>query len=144
MSDGQTRRGQCFCGTVRVTVTGAPVAMGICHCDSCRAWPAGPASAFTLWKPYAAKITRDAEKVGSYQKTQNSIRKWCTECGGHLLTEHPLLEVTDVYAALIPDLAFKPMAHVNYENTVLPMRDGLPKQNNFSAGIGGAGVLLGE
>ncbi len=41
--------GRCFCGAVEVKVTGAPAAMGYCHCSSCRAWSAGrarPAAAF--------------------------------------------------------------------------------------------------
>jgi hypothetical protein len=33
-----------------------------------------------------------------------SIRRWCKACGGHVLTEHPNLGLTDVYAAeLLPD-----------------------------------------
>ena len=41
--------GSCFCGAVGVEVTGAPEAMGYCHCGSCRSWSAGPVNAFTLW-----------------------------------------------------------------------------------------------
>jgi hypothetical protein len=43
--------------------------------------------------------------------------------------------VTDVYAAVIRHL-------VNYGNTVLPMRDGLPKQKDMPAEMGGSGELL--
>jgi hypothetical protein len=35
--------------------------------------------------------------------------------------------LVDVYAATIPDFPFQPGIHVNYESTVLPMKDGLPK-----------------
>jgi hypothetical protein len=52
--------------------------------------------------------------------------------------------VTDVAAGVLPDLPFKPSLHVNYENTVLPMRDGLPKQKDFPAEMGGSGQLLLE
>ena len=48
-----TYQGRCFCGEVQFTVTGEPVAMGYCHCESCRAWSAGPINAFSLWKPEA-------------------------------------------------------------------------------------------
>lgn len=51
MADDQVYVGRCFCGAVEIAVTGAPVAMGYCHCASCRAWSAGPVNAFTLWKP---------------------------------------------------------------------------------------------
>ena len=144
MSDANVHTGKCFCGAVELTVTGEPTVMGYCHCADCRAWSAGPVNAFTIWPPEAVRITKGAENVGSYQKTEKSVRKWCTVCGGHLLTEHPLWRLTDVYAAVVPDLPFKPALHVNYESTVLPMRDGLPKQKDVPAEMGGSGVLLEE
>jgi hypothetical protein len=144
MDDANVYAGKCFCGAVELTVTGEPVAMGYCHCNSCREWSAGPVNAFSLWPPEAVRITNGAENVGSYQKTEKSIRQWCKTCGGHLLTEHPLWRLTDVYTAVIPDLRFKAALHVNYENTVLPMRDGLPKQKDVPAEMGGSGVLLPE
>jgi hypothetical protein len=118
--------------------------MGYCHCDSCRLWSAGPVNAFSLWKPEAVKITKGAGNIASFQKTEKSIRKWCKLCGGHLLTEHPLWGLVDVYAAVIPKLAFKPSVHVNYQETVLPMKDGLPKLQDIPAEMGGSGVLLQE
>jgi len=144
MSNTSVHKGACFCGAVELTVTGEPVAMGYCHCDSCRAWSAGPVNAFTLLPPAAVRVTKGADKIGSYQKTEKSIRKWCKACGGHLLTEHPLWGVTDVYAAVIPDLPYKPAVHVNYASTVLRMKDGLPKQKDFPAEMGGSGTLLQE
>src|SRR5262249_32727059 len=40
--EGKTYKGSCFCGAVEMAVTGEPVAMGYCHCESCRKWSAGP------------------------------------------------------------------------------------------------------
>jgi hypothetical protein len=136
--------GKCFCGAVGLTVTGEPLAMGYCHCNSCRAWSAGAVSAFTLWKPGAVSVDKGAEHIGTFQKTETSIRKWCRLCGGHLLTEHPTWGVVDVYAAVIPGLPFTPALHVNYQETVLRMRDGLPKQKDMPAEMGGSGVLVSE
>lgn len=139
-----TITGKCFCGAVEIAVTGEPVAMGYCHCSSCRSWSAGPVNAFTLWQPEAVKVTKGADKVVGFKKTERSNRKSCTVCGGHLMTEHPHWKLIDVYAATIPGLAFKPALHVNYRETVLPMRDGLPKQKDFPAELGGSGVILPE
>jgi hypothetical protein len=136
--------GRCFCGAVELSATGQPVAMGYCHCESCREWSAGPVNAFSLWPPAAVRINKGAENVGRYQKTEKSIRQWCKTCGGHLLTEHPLWSLTDVYVAVIPDLPFKPALHVNYQETVLPVKDGLPKQKDVPAEMGGSGELLPE
>ena len=103
MGKGNNYTGSCYCGAVQFTVSGEPVAMGYCHCDSCRHWSAGPVNAFTLWKPDAVRITQGAENIGTYNKNRRSYRKWCTSCGGHIFTEHPEWGLTDVYAAPIPE-----------------------------------------
>jgi hypothetical protein len=136
--------GACFCGAVELTVRGEPAAMGYCHCESCRHWSAGPVNAFTLWPPEAVKITKGANKVGSYNKTPNSFRKWCTVCGGHLLTEHPGMKLTDVYAAIIPDLPYQPGVHVHYQESVLRITDGLPKLRDVPKELGGSGESVAE
>lgn len=140
----ETHQGTCFCGAVAVEVTGAPEAMGYCHCASCRSWSAGPVNAFTLWKPENVKVTKGADKLGHYAKTEVSDRKFCTVCGGHVLTDHPGLGLIDVYAATIPTVAFVPAVHVNYAETVLPMKDGLPKLRDFPAEFGGSGETVPE
>lgn len=143
MSD-KTYQGRCFCGAVELTVTGEPAAMGYCHCSSCRSWSAGPVNAFTLWKPEQVQVTKGADQIGTFNKTPGSSRKWCKACGGHIMTDHPGFGLTDVYAATIPALEFKAALHVNYGETVLHMKDGLPKQNDFPAELGGSGKLLAE
>ena len=142
MSD--THTGSCFCGAVEIEVTGAPEAMGYCHCRSCRSWSAGPVNAFTLWQPAKVTVTKGAENIGGFAKTAASDRKFCTKCGGHIMTDHPTFGLVDVYAATIPSVAFKPALHVNYAETVLPMKDGLPKLKDFPAELGGSGAMLPE
>ena len=96
--DEKTYEGQCYCGAVKIAVTGDAVGAGYCHCAACRSWSAGPVNAFTLWKPEAT----------------------------------------------IPSYPFAPGVHVNYESTVLPMKDGLPKLKDFPAELGGSGETLAE
>ena len=138
----KTYSGSCFCGKVQLSVTGDPVAMGYCHCESCRHWSAGPVNGFTLWNPESVKVTRGADLIGTYNKTPNSYRKWCKNCGGHLFTEHPGMGLTDVYAAVIPALSFKPGVHVHYQETVLHIPDGVPKMKDVPKEMGGSGVGL--
>jgi hypothetical protein len=118
--------------------------MGYCHCASCRSWSAGPVNAFTLWRPESVAITKGAQFIRHFKKSAMSDRQFCTQCGGHLMTEHPGLGLTDVYAATIPDLEFKPAVHVNYAETVLRMKDGLPKLKDFPADFGGSGIVVPE
>jgi hypothetical protein len=142
MSGAQT--GACFCGAVEIRVSGEPNAMGYCHCESCRSWSAGPVNAFTLWSPEAVEVIKGAENIATFQKTEMSHRQFCRLCGGHVMTAHPPLNMIDVYAATIPGLAFVPQVHVNYANTVMPMRDGLPKLKDFPSEFGGSGELVAE
>src|SRR5258708_26047796 len=84
-----THSGSCFCGAVKVEVTGPPEAMGYCHCRSCRSWSGGPVNAFSLWKPEAVRVTAGAEHVATFSKTAMSQRKYCEKCGGPPQTHHP-------------------------------------------------------
>jgi hypothetical protein len=52
--------------------------------------------------------------------------------------------LVDVFAATIPTLTFTPSVHVNYAETVLPMRDGLPKLKDYPAEFGGSGEAIAE
>jgi hypothetical protein len=49
-----------------------------------------------------------------------------------------------VFAATLPTLAFKPGVHINYAETVQPMRDGIPKLKDFPAEFGGSGATVPE
>ena len=137
-------RGTCFCGAVEITVTGQPAAMGYCHCASCRKWSAGPVNAFSLWAPANVRVTKGEESIGSFAKNPQSVRKWCTKCGGHLLTDHPPWNLVDVYAATIPTFPFEAGLHVHYQESVLPIRDGKPKMKDVPKEMGGSGETLPE
>jgi hypothetical protein len=137
-------KGRCFCGAVQIEVSGEPEAMGYCHCASCRSWSAGPVNAFSLWKPDRVRFAEGAEHIATFSKTAFSERQYCTKCGGHVMTKHPPIGLIDVYAATIPTLQFKPGVHINYAETVLPMRDGLPKLKDIPAELGGSGQQIQE
>jgi hypothetical protein len=136
--------GACFCGAVQLAVSGDPEAMGYCHCRSCRSWSGGPVNALTLWKPDTVRVTAGAEYLATFQKTPFSRRQYCRKCGGHLMADHPTIGLIDVFAATLPTLRFQPGVHVNYAETVLPMRDGLPKLKDFPKEFGGSGETMPE
>ena len=45
---------------------------------------------------------------------------------------------------ILPKLEFAPGLHVHYQETVLRMPDGKPKQKDVPAELGGSGTLLAE
>ena len=136
--------GACFCGAVQIEASGEPVAMGYCHCRSCRSWSGGPVNAFTLWKPETVQVTAGDEQLVAYQKTPFSERQYCRQCGGHIMAKHPTIKLVDVFAATLPGLLFEPGVHVNYAENVLVMRDGLPKLRDFPKEFGGSGEIVAE
>jgi hypothetical protein len=85
-----------------------------------------------------------ADNVGMFQKPEISQRQYCKKCGGHLMTNHPPLGLIDVFAATLPTLKFSPVVHVNYAETVLPMRDGVTKLRDFPKEFGGSGEVVPE
>ncbi|QIG50367.1 GFA family protein [Nordella sp. HKS 07] len=141
---GDTHKGTCFCGAVEIEVRGAPLEMGYCHCASCRSYSGAPVTSFTLWKMENVTVTKGADLIGRFNKTGMSDRQFCRRCGGHIMADHPEFNLTDVHAAVLPTLAFAPTVHLNYAETVQPMKDGLPKLTDFPTEAGGSGKLMPE
>jgi hypothetical protein len=95
-----------------------------------------------LWDRWQRGVTAGAEHIATFQKTEFSQRQYCRKCGGHLMSNNPPLGLVDVFAATLPTLRFVPAVHVNYSETVLPMRDGLPKLKDFPKEFGGSGEVI--
>ena len=56
----------------------------------------------------------------------------------------PVRQLTDVYAATIPTYLHQPALHVHYAETVLRIKDGLPKMKDMPKEMGGSGETLAE
>ena len=140
----ETHKGSCYCGAVEIEATGAPVDMGYCHCGACRKYTGMPVNAFTLWKADNVRVTKGKESLGKFKSSEMSERCYCAKCGGNVFVDHATLGLIDVPAGVLPDLPFKATVHLNYEETVLPMKDGLPKLKDFPNAIGGTGQTMTE
>src|SRR5207249_11507708 len=90
------------------------------------------------------KVTKGAEFLGKFKQSEMSDRRYCTKCGGHIMVDHPTLGLIDVRLGALRNFPFKPTVHLNYEETVLPMKDGLPKLKDFPSAFGGSGQALPE
>lgn len=82
--------------------------------------------------------------IGRFKSSEISDRRYCTRCGGHISVDHPTLGLIDVRVGALRNFPFKPNVHLNYAETVLPMKDGLLKLKDFPAEIGGSGEKLPE
>ncbi|CAN5718566.1 GFA family protein [soil metagenome] len=139
-----THVARCLCGAVTVELLGEPLEMGYCHCAAGRAYSGAPVTAFALYKSENVRVISGAEVLGRYQSSEMTVRRFCSVCGGQVMAEHPAIGYTDFAAAVVTTLQFKPQLHLNYDETVLRMRDGLPKLKDFPAHAGGSGELMPE
>ena len=139
----ETHTGGCYCGAVEVEATGEPLNMGYGHCNECRRYCTAPVSIFTLWKPETVKVGKGEQYLGKFHASELSDRRYCTKCGGHVMIDHPTLGLADIRVPL-RGMTFKPTVHLNYEEKVLPIRDGLPKLRDFPKEIGGSGETMPE
>ena len=134
----------CMCGAVEVEITGAPVAQVYCHCSSCRGWLSAPIHAAALWPTPNVNVTKGADKLAVYKKTDNSHRHFCTVCGAGVLVRHPAIGMTDVPAGTIRGFDYAPNLHVHYQEKVMQVRDGMPKFKDFPKDFGGSGETMPE
>ncbi len=107
-----------------------------------KAWSAAPINAFSLWPSASVRITKGEAEIATFHKTENSYRKYCKICGGHLMTDHPRMRLIDVYANLLQGFVHEPTLHANYGSKMVSVKDGLPKYRDLPAELGGSGEVL--
>jgi hypothetical protein len=137
-------RGQCFCGAIEIEASGEPSVQGYCHCESCRTMSGAPLRGFTLWPQDNVRVTRGGELLKGYNKMGFSDRQHCSRCGGQVLIQHPTIGMSDVHSQTFRGFDFSPSVHINYQEAVLAVPDGLPKLKDFPAGLGGSGDTIPE
>jgi hypothetical protein len=136
----------CLCGAVQLSITGDPVDMTYCHCESCRRWLGAPVHASSLWPTENVQVQKGADLLATYKRTAESgcYRKFCTQCGVAVLIDIPVMGMTDIPAGSIADFVFRPTLHANYAEKVLSIIDGLPKYKGQEPQYGGTEELLPE
>ncbi|KAJ5698741.1 hypothetical protein N7462_000746 [Penicillium macrosclerotiorum] len=74
--------GGCFCGNIRVEITGEPLTSGLCHCLDCRKLTGGASSWSFVVKSEEVKVSGTAKAVRKTSDSGNEIRNYfCPECG---------------------------------------------------------------
>jgi hypothetical protein len=137
-----THTSSCACGAVQVELNGEPAVQAYCHCHSCRSWLSAPIHAAALWPTPNVRVVKGAEHLGTFKRTENSHRQFCTLCGAAVLITHPSMGMTDIPAGTVGGFTYQPAVHVNYGEKVMSVRDGLPKFKDFPKDFGGSGEML--
>ena len=138
-------KGSCFCGEINDEDVGETDAMLVCYYQVCRSWSERPVNGAAIFKPENPTITKGKESLLGFAKNEGHDRSWCSKCGGHVLTDHTgSYGAIDVYVSILEDFEFKPVAQINYESTILPIKGGLPKFRGFPADFGGTVEIMPE
>lgn len=135
--------GECYCGSVRVTVVGPPKDTGYCHCRSCRKWHAAPVNAWSAWSRSSVSIRGDIKRSDLGGLSQ---RISCAKCGGGVANDMPEFDLTVVYPMTLADsdFTFEPRMHIFYAERVINFNDGLPKFVGWMKLGDNAGQLVSE
>lgn len=85
MSATATREGRCLCGAVRYRVTGEPIWVGHCHCESCRRSCSAGFATFAGFPRQRFAIL--SGEPGIYRSSPGVERRFCRACGSPLTYE---------------------------------------------------------
>lgn len=83
MSDGV--EGGCLCGAVRFAVTGEPLNVAWCHCESCRRHSGAPVSVFLAVRRDEFAVSKG--EITKYNSSPGRWRGFCGRCGSTLTCE---------------------------------------------------------
>jgi len=72
-------QGGCLCSAVRYRVSGAPVATGTCHCNTCRKASAAPSVAWVTFRRSNFQVTTGEPTV--FRSSPGVERTFCSRCG---------------------------------------------------------------
>jgi len=128
----KTYAGGCFCGALRYEVSGAPLSLCYCHCESCRRAAGSPAVAWGTFERSGFRVTRGS--MAELSSSPRVLRGFCGRCGSCLTYSHEARPAEiDVTIATLADAAqLAPTMHLWVADKLPWVRidDGLPQ---FSA-----------
>lgn len=81
MSNTIAARGNCLCGSIKITANTMSKNVGACHCGICRKWGGGPFMTVNC----GTDVVFDNEKeIGIFNSSEWAERGFCKQCGSHL------------------------------------------------------------
>lgn len=117
--------GGCLCGAVRFAVTGTPISVAWCHCQSCRKHSGAPVSVFLAVGRADYEITRG--EITRFNSSPGRWRGFCARCGSTLTCEgDPASPEVHFHIGSIDQAArFQPTRHIFPEERLpwLPLAD---------------------
>lgn len=117
MTEGRAT-GHCLCGAIGFEAEGVPLAVSLCHCESCRRHSGGVAVPFATFRKYAVRW-QGADRQ-RYRSSPPVVRSFCGRCGSPLAYEHDAMaDEIDLYLGVFDEPArFPVLQHVHYGERV--------------------------
>ncbi len=130
-------KGGCMCGAVRYEAVGEPLAVGHCHCHSCRRHTGAPVVTFVMFEPDQVTFTKADRKI--YNSSPGVGRGFCDQCGTPLTWEGKAFDrlIIEFHISTTDDPdAHVPDRHWFHEERIawFDVADGLPRYRTISAG----------
>ena len=82
MAEQREDSGRCLCGAVELRLSGAPISVTYCHCESCRRATGGPLAVLVGYE--AAQVSYPKEKPRSFASSPGKDRPFCPHCGSRV------------------------------------------------------------
>lgn len=125
----------CHCGTVKIRLSGAPVAQLYCHCKDCQRIAGGSAVPYAIYPHAAVEVTEGKTFKWALKDNQ---RTRCANCGTYLFGDPAGMGIHGISAYLLPAGSFQPQMHIMCKDALLPVKDALPHYQAFPAAFGGS------
>ncbi|WP_176057492.1 GFA family protein [Paraburkholderia sp. BCC1876] len=123
---------QCLCGTIRIELSGEPVARANCHCGSCRDFYGTSMLSATAWPAEQVTVTRGSVSTFRHPAKQLT-RAFCAACGEIVFGTNrlgmrvlPNSLVARAAGGELPE-ALRPTLHLFYRHRLVEVQDELPK-----------------
>lgn len=101
-----TATGGCYCGAIRYTASGDPVMKSQCHCRECQYISGGGPNFFMILPADGFTYTSGTPKSFSRSDLDTPVtREFCPDCGTHILTRRPGLEMVILKVGSLDDPA---------------------------------------
>jgi hypothetical protein len=130
-------RGSCLCGGVGYEVDQLDMAVGHCHCSTCRKAHAAAFATNAGVLRNHFRWLRGEDLLSHYESSPGKIRHFCSRCGSHLVAERPHQPHVIVrIATLDDDPQTKPTMHVWCSHDVPWLQDlsGTPRYDEWQPG----------
>jgi hypothetical protein len=130
--------GGCLCGSLRYSVSAAPVFQVICHCKMCQKASGGPFVALAFVPPESVAVTKGTTKT--IQTSSDSVRHFCADCGSPIFFQRPQVQRIAVLVGTLDEpFDFKPNFHCYTESTMTWLKnldDDTPRFETWSEDAG--------